>query len=222
MKYKKGTFVVVPNTEYLKGKSSVLLSVFLWLCYHADDDGVCYPSRKKLAEEVGVDVRTIDKYIKVLQEDGIIIKTIRQKKNSKENTSNLYQLLLPSEVDNTTPSERNDTETIPSINYTHLTQSLAPAKPFSFLEELDKLGNSKWKPDLIIYNYYKFTSMSFENEKQWKSARSRFKIPAIKLEGYSAKQINETMQYCEQNYKDVGWSLETCAKVIARVVNIKK
>ena len=84
MKYQKGSFVVVPNIEYLKGKNPLLLSVFFWICYHADEDGMCFPSRRKLASEVGSTVKTVDKYIKELEVDGVKKKTKRKKKNSKE------------------------------------------------------------------------------------------------------------------------------------------
>lgn len=128
MKYKKGTFVVVPNTEYLKGKPQALQLLFFWLCYYADEEGRCFPSRGKLAKLMSCTNKTVDNYIKVLELDGVIEKTIRRKEGTKENKSNLYQILqvenvetLPSETTTPTPSEPSDPVTIPSINYTYLT-----------------------------------------------------------------------------------------------------
>ena len=128
MKYKKGTFVVVPNTDYLMGKPQAQQLLFFWLCYHADEDGRCFPSRGKLAKEMGCTNKTVDNYIKVLEEDGVIEKTVRRKEGTKENKSNLYQILqvenvetLPSETTDPTPSEPSDPVTIPNTNYTHLT-----------------------------------------------------------------------------------------------------
>lgn len=229
MKYKKGTFVVVPNKDVLRGLPSEVQSVYFWICEHANDDGECFPSRKKLAQESGTGLRRIDKYISQLEELSLLKKTVRPKIGLK-NSSNLYQvqilddvanLLDPSSQMELTPSSQKEAVTISNINEPNIT-NLSKAQPFSFLEELVKLGNSKWKPDLIIHNYYQFTHMSFENEKQWKSNYSRNKRPAQQLEGYSAKQIHDTMRYCEENYKETGWTLETLVKVIGRVVNIKK
>lgn len=124
MKYKKGTFVVVPNLERLDLLPSTSQALYIWICKYANDDGECFPSRSKLAKHIGCDVRTVDKHINFLIELGFMTKEIRHKKGSKENMSNMYQLQLirhPSEVSDTTPSEKNDTVTISSINYTNLT-----------------------------------------------------------------------------------------------------
>ncbi len=128
MKYKKGTFVVVPNTEYLNGKPQAQQLLFFWLCYHANEDGQCFPSRAKLAREISCTTKTVDNYIKVLELDGVIEKTTRKISGKKENMSNLYQILqvenvetLRGETTDPTPSEPSDPVTIPNLNYTHLT-----------------------------------------------------------------------------------------------------
>lgn len=122
-KYKKGTFVIVPNLELLNGKPAVYQAIFMWLNKYADEDGICFPTRAKLATNVGSTKETVDKYIALMEEDGIITKTIRRKAGSKENTSNLYQInilddenLPPSEIKPATPSEIKPAETISSIN----------------------------------------------------------------------------------------------------------
>jgi len=91
--------------------------------------------------------------------------------------------------------------------------------PFIFKEELELLGNSKWKPHKIVYNYFLKKGMVFENRKQFDEAVARFKKPAIRLEGYSAQQINKTMDYLEN--KNLSWTLETIAKNITEVANRK-
>lgn len=93
------------------------------------------------------------------------------------------------------------------------------AQVYSFKEELEKLGNSTWVVNKIIYNYWTLKGFSFENIKQFKSALSRELRPAKLLEGYSASQINKTMQYCKDNY--TVWTLETVMKRISDTVNIK-
>lgn len=232
MKYKKGTFVVIPNTEYFKGKPSLSLSIFFWLCYHADEEGICFPTRKKIAEYAGVDIKTVDKYIKILETDGLIEKTTRKKQDSMENTSNLYQLVLPSERGFATGGSSNGAETIPIINYTNLstspegeTQEIPPFKEkvlpleFSYEKELKKLSESKWKPDKIIALFWMRKKWKFENAKQFKSERGRQLKPAQALEGYNSHQIEKAFEYCEDNYNNFPWGLETCLKVISKVIN---
>jgi predicted transcriptional regulator len=125
MKYKKGTFIVVPNIELLSGKPTELQTIFMWICSYANDEGQCFPSRKALASKCAITVKTLDKYMEQLIEFGLIEKTHRKKEGTKENTSNLYQVLLPdiqpSVNEDPTGSHPNDPVTIPSINYTNLT-----------------------------------------------------------------------------------------------------
>jgi hypothetical protein len=241
MKYKKGTFVVVPNIDILSGRNTEVQTLFMWLCNFADENGQCFPSRKLLAEKCGLGVRTIDKYIDMLIELRLIEKKKRFNKKKNEFSSNLYQVVippaLPSATDDTTPSATNIPITIPNINYTHLTNNNNTTKvdvekkktkkqireetPYVFKEELELLGNDKWKVKKIIYNYFIKKKFVFENRKQFDVAVLRNLRPAQLLEGYTSLQIDNTMNYCEKNYKDFGWSLETVAKRIAEVANRK-
>lgn len=98
MKYIKNTFVVIPNKEFLRGKPSQLQAVYFWLCDHADENGICYPGRTLLAQESGTDIKSVDKYIKELVSSGILLKTSRKKDGTKQNLSNLYQIMILDEV----------------------------------------------------------------------------------------------------------------------------
>lgn len=93
MKYQKGSFITVPNSEALKGIHATAQCLFMWLCYHANQDGKCFPSRKRLAELCGASVDTIDKMTILLVEKNLIVKTIR-KKDEKENKTNLYEVII--------------------------------------------------------------------------------------------------------------------------------
>lgn len=138
MKYKKGTFVIVPNLDILEGKPTEMQTLFMWICSYANDEGQCFPSRSVLSRKCGVTIKTIDKYIKVLVELGILEKTLRRKEGKKENTSNLYQIATPenittlptetndptpSETITTTPSHPNDPVTISNITIPNITIS---------------------------------------------------------------------------------------------------
>jgi hypothetical protein len=95
MKYKKGTFVTVPNRDILKGEKSSTQNVFFWICDYANEKGECFPSRETLARNAGLkSLRSVDKCLKRLEKIGLITKTIRFKKNSKEKRTNLYQVMI--------------------------------------------------------------------------------------------------------------------------------
>lgn len=186
MKYKKGTFVVIPNINILRGKSPEYLSVFFWLCSYANESGVCFPSRKRLAEDCGLTDRTIDKYLELLIEDSILEKKLRKKRGTKENITNLYQILLkervankkkqPSENNNTTCGETNNTVTIPNINYTNLTITL----PLSRGNKPNSRVNSIYGT-LYNYKYGFYPSVS--------NIGSRLKVITKLLEDYTEIQI---------------------------------
>ena len=64
----------------------------MWLCVHSDESGKSFPTRKTLALEAGVNLKTLDKYIDAMKVKGLITVVSRNKPNSKEKTSNLYQV----------------------------------------------------------------------------------------------------------------------------------
>jgi len=124
MKYEKGTFIVLPNINILDTLDVTSQALFMWLCKYSDDDGICFPSRSKLAKHISRDAKTVDRHIAILEDAGFIIKTKRKKAGTKENMSNLYQiqlLSLPSDTSVPTPSPTSVAVTIPNTNYTHLT-----------------------------------------------------------------------------------------------------
>lgn len=136
MRYNKGTFTIVPNVDRLVCMPANTQCVYLRICRHADSNGVCFPSRKKLALECGMNIKTLDKCLTVLEECKFIKKTQRKKDNSKENISNLYQIMLfeddnevapkqvqPSTEIGATSSPKIGSVTISNTNYNHLTNS---------------------------------------------------------------------------------------------------
>ena len=238
MKYKKGTFLVIPNRNELEGKPCEMQTLYFWLCSYANDEGSCFPSRATLAKSCNFSsLRTVDKYIDMLVELGFIGKTKRKRKGGKSYISNLYQVRVlnapPSALDDTTPSASNSTITVSNLNSNNPTVEIGKAEavikktkkqireesPFIFKEELELLRQDKWKPKKIIYNYFLKKSMVFENRKQFDSAVGRFITPAQKLEGYSSSQIDRAMDYFEE--KKLSWTLETISKNISEVVNRK-
>lgn len=129
MTYKKGSFVIVPNKDLIRGKKPGLQSVYFWICEHANDEGICWPSAQRIADDSGVGRKNVFIYISELEKLGILERQSR--KNGNELNSNLYQILiggvvvetvLPSSRNGTTPSSPNGTGTVSSINSIQLTQ----------------------------------------------------------------------------------------------------
>lgn len=107
-KFEKGTFITVPNKDYLQKMTCNEMGVYLWLCAYTDDYGVCFPSRALLAQNTSLTKKTVDKCIKSLILIGVLEKQERYKNN--EQTSNLYQInILPSVIKDTGGREMKDT-----------------------------------------------------------------------------------------------------------------
>ena len=66
--------------------------VLLALCDHANDDGACYPSQKKLAKKCSMSSRAISNHIKWLHDCGILESERRQTTNVRK--SNRYFISL--------------------------------------------------------------------------------------------------------------------------------
>lgn len=98
---------------------------------------------------------------------------------------------------------------------------VADATPFSFEDELGKLRTGDRKDLKIIALYWSKKGFVFENSKQLTSALKRELRPASQLTGYSGEQIARAIKYCQDNYEQVGWTLETVHKRITDIVNKK-
>lgn len=94
-KYQKGTFIVVPNKEALKGAPSFVQAVFFWICSYADEEGICFPSRTSIAENAGCSVRSVDRAIELLCATGFLEKQTRKDpSNPNRNLTSLYQIMI--------------------------------------------------------------------------------------------------------------------------------
>lgn len=65
------------------------LKVFLVLCAHANKDGECHPSRKRIADFTGIDERDIVRTLRRLEEIEAITTTQRK------DTSSVYRINPP-------------------------------------------------------------------------------------------------------------------------------
>lgn len=106
-KYKKGDFFIFPNKSALKGMDAKAQVVYMWLSSYANNQGQCFPSRKRLSEDTGFkSAKTIDRAIKILGKHKLITKKNRVKAGEKQ--TNLYQINdLGGRVKNTLPRVKN-------------------------------------------------------------------------------------------------------------------
>ena len=86
-------FSIIPNRicDYrLKPRD---YAVYCCLVKHSDKNGICFPSRRLIAEECCIDKKTVDAAIKNLEKAGLVTKQKRKRKDGS-NTSNLYKVTL--------------------------------------------------------------------------------------------------------------------------------
>ena len=70
--FDKGTFILVPDKEALRGRPPLEQLVAIWIGDYGLTDA--FPSRKTIARDCGVSVKSIDRAIAKLEQDGIITK----------------------------------------------------------------------------------------------------------------------------------------------------
>jgi hypothetical protein len=92
MKYKKDSFIVIPNKEAISGQKPDVQAVYFWICNFANKDGSCFPSVATLSKNSGVSRRRIFQCIQELETIGVITKETRKK--GKENLTNVYQIMI--------------------------------------------------------------------------------------------------------------------------------
>ncbi len=186
---KNGTFGIFP-AEVCKGLSPFQQTLFAWLCYRTDGANKCFPSQKRLAEECGMSKSAVNKHLDELEKKELIKRTQRQKKDSNEKDSTLYEVLIGS------PSERVPTppqgvpSTLESVDVLHqrdsnqkqLNQNQEPKKekfiPPS-LEEVKSYFSEKGeltKEAELFFNYYESNGWMVGKNKmrKWKAAANNW------------------------------------------------
>lgn len=87
---KRKNFFMVPNRIFDLELKPRDFSVYCCLLRHSDSkDGSCFPSRRVIAKECGIDRKTVDSAIEDLSDLGLIKKIHRHRENGTM-TSNLY------------------------------------------------------------------------------------------------------------------------------------
>ena len=100
--YIKGSFVIVPNYDWIQLMTGGTVKIYLALCKYSNDQGQCYPSQVTIAKRAGLSRMQVSRAIKELKEMGLIT-IVPQQRTDGGWTNNLYQLQTK------TPSNMGDT-----------------------------------------------------------------------------------------------------------------
>lgn len=90
---KNGNFFMLSNSIFKQGLKPREFIVYCCLVKHSDKNGVCFPSRRLIAEECCIDKKTADTAIKNLEKAGLVKKKKRRRQDGS-NTSNAYTVKL--------------------------------------------------------------------------------------------------------------------------------
>ncbi len=90
---KNGNFFMLSNSIFKQGLKPREFIVYCCLVKHSDKNGVCFPSRRLIAEECCIDKKTVDAAIQSLEKAGLVKKKKRRRQDGS-NTSNAYTVKL--------------------------------------------------------------------------------------------------------------------------------
>ena len=90
---KNGNFFMLSNSIFKQGLKPREFIVYCCLVKHSDKNGICFPSRRLIAEECCIDKKTADTAIKNLEKAGLVTKQ-KRKWQEGSNTSSLYKVTL--------------------------------------------------------------------------------------------------------------------------------
>lgn len=85
---------------------------------------------------------------------------------------------------------------------------------FNFDDYLEKMMSDKREHIPTIAAYFKHKGIRFDNLGEVREGIKRHTRAAVALIPFSTKKIRDAVTYCDKNYKDVNWTLETVLKVL--------
>lgn len=92
-KNKNCNFFMVANEVFVFKLKPREFIVYCCLLRHSDKNGICFPSRRLIAEECCIDKKTVDAAIISLEKAGLVKKKKRRRQDGS-NTSNAYTVKL--------------------------------------------------------------------------------------------------------------------------------
>lgn len=90
---KNGNFFMLSNSIFKQGLKPREFIVYCCLVKHSDKNGICFPSRRLIAEECCIDKKTVDAAIISLEKAGLVKKKKRRRQDGS-NTSNAFTVRL--------------------------------------------------------------------------------------------------------------------------------
>ena len=90
---KNGNFFMLSNSIFKQGLKPREFIVYCCLVKHSDKNGICFPSRRLIAEDCCIDKKTVDAAIISLEKAGLVKKKKRRRQDGS-NTSNAYTVKL--------------------------------------------------------------------------------------------------------------------------------
>ena len=139
MRYKKDSFIVIPNKDTIAGQKPDVQAVYFWICNFANRDGSCFPSVATLSKNSGVGRTKVFACIAQLETIGVITKEQRKKGNS--NLTNVYQIMItdggssrgelgsaPHELGASSPHEQR-TQSSSELNPINSKEGVVPTPP---------------------------------------------------------------------------------------------
>lgn len=160
--------------EATAGGKLVLLAV----ADHADPEGECYPSRRRLAKMTGLGRSSVSRYLAALETRGLLQREPRHRENGSR-TSTLYRLPLPGGPMQDSEGGGSAGEKGPSAQMRRLEPSIEP----SYEQQLPELFDF-WK---TTTNRNGRTSFTPERKK---------KLKARLADGYSPAEIEKAIRGC--------------------------
>tara|TARA_R110000868_G_scaffold363247_1_gene625512 strand:+ start:217 stop:897 length:681 start_codon:yes stop_codon:yes gene_type:complete len=142
MKYERGSFIVVPSREKLRGMPVPAQALYMWLCAYANETGECFPARSTLARDCDCSLNTVDRMTQLLVDRGLL--EVSKRIKNGENMTNLYTVVIwggsptgeqPSPTDRQGVAPQIDKELNPVLTQTTVSGDKLRVETFSLKED---------------------------------------------------------------------------------------
>lgn len=233
---------IVDSDAFLDMPSSSQL-LYFHLAMRADDEGFI-GNAKKIMRSIGgseddLKILIAKRFILTFKSSVIVIKhwlihnTLRQERISPTSYTNEKALLLVKPNKSYTERQKENADIMPPIGRqnaaeirlgidkvsidTEQSSGKTPPIIWDYSEKLKEMKKSEKPLDRLLAYFWVEKEFVFENGKQLSTRYTRDCKPAKKIleSGYNAKHVKNAVEYIQEKYKDVDWTLETVLKVIA-------
>lgn len=211
MRYERGSFIVVPSRERLRGMPVPAQALYMWLCAYANEEGECFPSRAKLAKDLDCSLPTVDRFTDYLVLKGLL-KVEKRFTEKGENMANLYSLVIweggskgdlpPGKLGLPPVVKDVDTELNPILTKS----TYYPATRFEIVKDSgkpEKRSNAKYPHSKEVFSWFPRPQKSWES---MKNVQEREYAEYLYERGETA--VRKALAYCEAHADE-----EFCPKV---------